>query len=219
MIFTRLIRPFAAPLLAFAILPLQAQAEVPAQIPGTAPEPFETCRGHVQDQWQVLGRGALDACLKALDQVVEQFDAQGFRFGLHGGLMLASDLHYFYQSVDGGQRWSVLGAKSEMKQRLAAAPLLGKPAQPGNGEVRTTGTPMVEQRSCSLFIDGGWQSGGSIPLQACIAQLDATPDAYDSVGYKYAYWGALFLAADKDQLLRSDNGQDWKPVGARGTVR
>jgi hypothetical protein len=198
--------------LALATLPA-AQAEAPVT------ESFETCRGHVQGQWQVLGRGGLDACLKALDQVVDQYDVQGFKFGLHGNLMLASDLHYFYQSIDGGQRWSVLGAKSEMKQRLAAAPLLGKPAQSGNAELRRTGTPTVEQRSCSLFIDGAWQSGGAIPLQACIARLDATPDAYDSVGYKYAYWGALFLAADKDQLLRSDNGQDWKPVGARGTVR
>ncbi len=213
MIFTRLIRPFAAPLLAFAILPAQAQAEVAAQ------PPFETCRGHVEGQWQVLGRGALDACLKALDQVVAQYDTQGFKFGLHGALMLASDLHYFYQSTDGGQRWSVLGQKAEMKQRLAAAPLLGKPAQPGNSDLRPIGTPTVEQRSCSLFIDGSWQSGGSIPLQACIAQLDATPDTYDSVGYKYAYWGALYLAADKDQLLRSDDGKDWKPVGTRGAVR
>lgn len=185
------------------------------------------CRAHVDGQWRTLGRGSLESCIKAVDKAIPAPNAQGFKFGAAGMEMLAADAHYYYRSQDGGRSWSPLGLKTALKAVQDAAPLqvAALVVAPAAEAAPTTAsapaaapTPAaaeVELRTCNLHGDGAWQSQGALTLEACGNALDQTPDRYDEAGYKYAYWGKLSLAADAQNILRSDNGAEWTPLRPR----
>jgi len=116
---------------------------------------------------------------------------------------------------------------AEAAARAAPAPtaIVAEPAAPApsaDAEPATTSAAAIpapaaelELRTCNLHDNGAWQSRGALTLEACGNALDKTPDRYDEAGYKYAYWGKLFLAADAQSILRSDTGAEWTPLRPR----
>ncbi|MDD3764916.1 MAG: hypothetical protein PHP86_16615 [Nevskiales bacterium] len=82
----------------------------------------QDCKVYVDQQWVDLGNDSLNDCLIGLETNVDQYDAQGFKFGAWGETVLSADRHYFYRSNDGGKNWQALGLKAEMPVRAQAAP-------------------------------------------------------------------------------------------------
>lgn len=200
--------PMRAALLALlSLASLSALAQEP---------PPALCRAHVDGQWQTLGRGSLESCLKAVDQAVIAYNNQGFKFGLAGRQMLAADANYFYRSEDSGRIWGAFGYRPAVKPVLEAAPpLLSATATPALAEAPAPLAAAPELRTCSVYGVGAWKPEGELSLQACGDALDKTSNQYDANGYKYGYWGKLYLAADAQNLLHSDNGNDWTPLRPR----
>lgn len=201
-----------AGLSALLLLAAAAASAQPATLPA--------CRAHVDGQWRGLGYGPTESCLKATEQAIPAYNAQGFKFGLSGTQMLALDAHYYYRSQDAGHSWTALGLKTALKAVVDAAPLqasgtVAPPPAVADAVVAAASATAAELRPCNLFGNGSWQTLGELTLQACGDALDKTPNLYDEAGYKYAYWGALSLAADALNLLRSDNGADWIPLRPR----
>lgn len=189
-----------------------------AALPAVAQEaPAALCRAYDNGQWQTLGRGSVESCLKAMDQSVLSYNSQGFKFGLAGGQLLAADNNYFYRSDDKGRAWSAFGYRPAVRAVLEAAPSL-QPIEliSGSTSVAAAAAPVEsEQRSCSVYGEGAWKAIGDLSLPACGDALDKTADQYDDNGYKYGYWGKLFLAADAKNILTSDTGNDWTPLRPR----
>lgn len=83
--------------------------------PSFAQEPdAQGCRGYDGAQWRPLAGDTLMSCLAAVDAAVSTYDAQGFKFGLWGRMLLSADRYYFYTSRDGGKNWQAVGLKSEV---------------------------------------------------------------------------------------------------------
>lgn len=205
-----MVHPMRAAL--FALLSLSSLAAAAQDAPAAL------CRAYDNGAWKTLGRGSLESCLKAVDKSLPGFNHQGFKFGLAGRQLLAADSNYFYRSEDAGRSWSAFGYRAAVKGILdAAAPLQSAELPVAAAEVLppASGVPQAEERSCSVYGEGAWKAVGSLPLPACGDALDKTPNVYDDTGYKYGYWGKLYLAADAKNLLTSDNGQDWTPLRPR----
>lgn len=235
-----MVHPMRAAL--FALLSLSSLAATAQDAPAAL------CRAYDNGQWQTLGRGSLESCLKAVDKAVLGFNSQGFKFGLAGRQLLAADNNYFYRSEDQGRSWSAFGYRGSVKAildaaaplqpaALAYAPAAAQPVAPpdaqpaaqpvATAEVLTAAAaapvaaatvasiPQAEERSCSVYGEGAWKSAGSLSLPACGDALDRTPNQYDETGYKYGYWGKLYLAADTKNILTSDNGENWTPLRPR----
>lgn len=205
-----MVHPMRAAL--FALLSLSSLAAAAQEAPAAL------CRAYDNGQWQTLGRGSLESCLKAVDQSVLGFNSQGFKFGLAGRQLLAADNNYFYRSEDQGRSWSAFGYRDAVKAILdAAAPLQPATLPVATAEVLQPSSPVlqVEERSCSVYGEGAWKAVGNLPLPACGDALDHTPNQYDDTGYKYGYWGKLYLAADAKNILTSDNGENWTPLRPR----
>jgi len=205
-----MVHPMRAAL--FALLSLSSLAAAAQDAPAAL------CRAYDNGQWQTLGRGSLESCLRAMDQAVPAFNSQGFKFGLAGRQLVAADNNYFYRSEDLGRSWSAFGYRGSVKAILAAAAPLQPAALPvAAAEVLPppSAVPQVEERSCSVYGEGAWKAVGNLPLPACGDALDRTPNQYDETGYKYGYWGKLYLAADARNILTSDNGENWTPLRPR----
>ncbi|SFF55342.1 hypothetical protein SAMN04488120_10885 [Fontimonas thermophila] len=203
-----------------------------AQEPAT-----EVCKAYIAGEWQTLGSGSLDACLKGLEQWVSDYNEQGFKFSLWGQTLLSADRYYFYQSPDGGRSWQTIGLKSELARRLdAAAALPG----PGAGDVvaairrdadgaATDMTPAAvsaspaqtprpaasDRRVCSVRQGKDWKRIPNLTLEECAVELDRSPDDYDSNGFKYAYWSGVFLAANRQDVFKSAGTDNWQRVFQR----
>ncbi|MDM4769985.1 hypothetical protein [Solimonas sp. SE-A11] len=205
-----MVHPMRAAL--FALLSLSSLAAAAQDAPAAL------CRAYDNGQWQTLGRGSLESCLKAVDQSVLGYNSQGFKFGLAGRQLLAADNNYFYRSEDQGRSWSAFGYRGSVKAILdAAAPLQPVTLPVATADVLQPSSPIpqVEERSCSVYGEGAWKTVGNLPLPACGDALDRAPNQYDDTGYKYGYWGKLYLAADAKNILTSDNGENWTPLRPR----
>lgn len=206
-----MVHPMRAAL--FALLSLSSLAAAAQEAPAAL------CRAYDNGQWQTLGRGSLESCLKAMDRAVLSFNSQGFKFGLAGRQLLSADNNYFYRSEDAGRSWSAFGYRAAVKPILDAAPALQPAALPVAAVAEVLPPPAAvqetEQRSCSVYGEGAWKTVGTLPLPSCGDALDKTPNQYDDTGYKYGYWGKLYLAADVKNILTSDNGEDWTPLRPR----
>jgi hypothetical protein len=91
--------------------------------PSFAQQPdAQGCRGYDGAQWRPLAGDTLMSCLAAVDAAVSAYNAQGFKFGLWGQMLLSADRYYFYSSRDGGKNWQAVGLKSEVTKTTEAVP-------------------------------------------------------------------------------------------------
>ncbi|MFP5304255.1 MAG: hypothetical protein ACLGI7_00340 [Gammaproteobacteria bacterium] len=91
--------------------------------PSFAQQPdAQGCRGYDGAQWRPLAGDTLMSCLAAVDAAVSAHNAQGFKFGLWGRMLLSADRYYFYSSRDGGKNWQAVGLKSEVTKTTDAVP-------------------------------------------------------------------------------------------------
>lgn len=183
--------------------------------PQDIPQP---CRIHEAGEWQGLGIGSVTSCLKGIDRWVPEYNAQGFKFGYWSRLMLAADQNYFYHSDDGGKSWIPIGLKNQedvrkMTERAPDLPGPGgaTPTAPG-AKAMTVAYAPVDRRPCSVFEGSAWANRIEMNLEQCAAELSRSSQPLDQNGYRYGYWNGLFLAADKEQVFRSGDGDDWQPV-------
>lgn len=260
---------------------LLASATAPAM---AQDDPPRSCQAHIDGQWQLLGTGSVNSCLKGVDRWVPDYNAQGFKFGLWGDTMLSADQYYYYNSDNGGQSWNAVGLKADLAKATDPAPELPgpgaasvvaaiaveaeanpaaaaaaeaeveqMPAEDSSSAVTTSPAaaapaastkpythtaPVVavnpalvaasasttqqptsaprsstaNRRSCSLHVGGRWQSKVNLTIEQCAAELDKSPNVYDSNGFKYAYWSGVFLAANKYEVLQSPNSGAWQVV-------
>lgn len=204
-------------LLSVASPPAPAQEEAP-----------DLCKAFIGDKWEPLGSGPMASCLKGVEQDVAEYNAQGFKFGLWGKVLISADRYYFYRSEDGGKNWQAIGLKSELIQTTDAAPTLpgARPEEVLSAVQRDSktaaltdpepGSPApkvddgIERRSCSLRVGSKWQLVANLSLPECAARLDESPDSYDTNGFKYAYWSGVFLAADATEVLKSSDSGAWE---------
>lgn len=91
--------------------PAVAQDEVPRD-----------CKIYDGQRWRSVGSVAMMTCVEGIEQTVQQYNAQGFKFGMWGQTMLSTDRSYYYRSPDGGKNWQALGLKSEIATASALPP-------------------------------------------------------------------------------------------------
>ncbi len=66
--------------------------------------------------------------------------------------------------------------------------------------------------SCNMRLGSRWEVVNNQTLQQCVALFDRSPDQFDNNGYKYGYWGGIYLAANRSEVLQSGNSRDWTTV-------
>lgn len=66
--------------------------------------------------------------------------------------------------------------------------------------------------SCNMRLGSRWEVINNRTLDQCIALFDSSPDQFDTNGYKYGYWGGIYLAANRSEVLQSTNSREWTTV-------
>lgn len=94
-------------------------------------------------------------------------------------------------------------------------------AATGSGSYVPTGQ-VVSQRpvssdgeprnSCNMRIGSRWEVVPAQTLQQCISLFDRSPDQFDANGFKYGYWSGIYLAANRKEVLQSNDSRDWVTV-------
>lgn len=197
----------------------------------------DLCKAYVADQWDSLGSRSLTSCLETVERTVPDYNAQGFKFGLWGEVLVSADRYYFYRSEDGGKNWRAVGLKTELaKPTETLAPAAEPAPRPDSAAVLSAVQedatvapkaaaeepltakapppgPTEDRRSCSVHTGKAWKLIANLTLQECAAKLDESPDNYDANGFKYAYWSGVFLAANASEILRSSSDtESWEPM-------
>lgn len=154
-----------------AVLVGLAVTQVQAQAP--------SCSAHVDGQWQPLDADSLMSCLASMDRSVPAYNAQGFKFGLWGRLLLSGDRYYFYSSRDGGRNWQAVGLKTEVagtgeeapaSQAAAAGPVVDAVTQDAAAAATAEAEPMpAPQVSTGSVVSAPAQG----PTQGADAQATA----------------------------------------------
>lgn len=191
------------------------------------------CKAYVADKWDPAGSRSLTSCLETVERTVPEYNAQGFKFGLWGEVLVSADRYYFYRSEDGGKNWRAVGLKTELTkpaetvapavepdsaavlsavQEDAAATPKTAAATEEPASAKTPPAPAEDRRSCSVHTGKAWKLIANLTLSECAAKLDESPDNYDANGFKYAYWSGVFLAANASEVLKSSDSGAWEPL-------
>lgn len=195
------------------------------------------CKAYVADKWDSVGSRSLTSCLETVERTVPEYNAQGFKFGLWGEVLVSADRYYFYRSEDGGKNWRAVGLKTELTKPIETpTPAAESATQPepdsdavlsavqedaaatpkAAAEAPVTAkaptAPAQDRRSCSVHTGKAWKLIANLTLQECAAKLDESPDSYDANGFKYAYWSGVFLAANASEVLKSSDSGAWEPL-------
>ncbi|HEY1076188.1 MAG TPA: hypothetical protein VGE51_05825 [Fontimonas sp.] len=89
----------------------------------------------------------------------------------------------------------------------------GVPARSGAPAATVSQAPGNEPlHSCNMRLGSRWEVVNNQTLQQCISLFDRSPDQFDSNGYKYGYWGGIYLAANRSEVLQSTNSREWTTV-------
>ncbi len=86
--------------------------------------------------------------------------------------------------------------------------------QPASAVVVTSQAPQSGETraSCNMRLGSRWEVVNNQTLQQCITLFDRSPDQFDANGYKYGYWGGIYLAANRKEVLQSPDSRDWTTV-------
>lgn len=68
------------------------------------------------------------------------------------------------------------------------------------------------RNSCNMRIGARWEVVPNQTLQQCISLFDRSPDQFDNNGFKYGYWSGIYLAANRKEVLQSNDSRDWVTV-------
>ncbi|MDP9141753.1 MAG: hypothetical protein M3O62_13280 [Pseudomonadota bacterium] len=98
---------------------------------------------------------------------------------------------------------------------LAAAPASTQPPAPVDTISQVAPQASEPRNSCNMRLGSLWEVVKNQTLQQCIALFDRSPDQFDANGYKFGYWGGIYLAADRKEVLQSTDSRDWTTVLTR----
>ncbi len=169
--------------------------------------PAALCRAYDNGQWQTLGRGSLEACLKAVDRAVPGYNSQGFKFGLAGRQLLAADNNYFYRSEDQGRSWSAFGYRGSVKAILDAA----APLQPATRPVATAAAA-AEVLPPPASAPQALSAPQAVVQQAEIPQPTTAPQAVVAQAAPVAQAAAIPQAEERSCSVYGNGA--WKSVGS-----
>jgi hypothetical protein len=140
-----------------------------AHAQGEAPRDCKIFDGR---QWQGLGTVTRTECLEGIEQWVGEYNAQGFKFGLWGSMMLSADRNYFYRSPDGGKNWEALGLKSELTVRVAEPP---EPQAQAEAEAAAAVEPAEQTEAPAPGYDDSWAAAAPVEIPEPTAAPTPTP--------------------------------------------
>lgn len=92
---------------------------------------------------------------------------------------------------------------------VAAAPVVIS-ARP-----RGPAAPVIEdglRRTCSLKVNGQWQKMPELTIEDCARKLDQSPEPAGGNAAKFGYWSGIYLVANKDEVLKSKDSNQWETV-------
>lgn len=138
----------------------------------------------------------------------------------------------FFTAADDAPAKDAQNASDAMQPRAVSAEasstmLVGsaQPAARASGTASASYTPArqaVSQRpvandgeprnSCNMRIGSRWEVVPNQTLQQCISLFDRSPDQFDNNGFKYGYWSGVYLAANRKEVLQSNDSRDWVTV-------
>ncbi len=75
--------------------------------------------------------------------------------------------------------------------------------------------PVIEsgtRRTCSLKINGQWQKFANLTIEDCARKLDLSPETQNPGAAKFGYWSGIYLVANKDEVLKSQDSNRWETV-------
>jgi hypothetical protein len=80
-------------------------------------------------------------------------------------------------------------------------------------EVLATPVTNPDYRACSIKIEGSWTLAGATSLSGCARKLRDGPGPFNEHGFKYGYWGQIYLLGTRDgvQIKRSMDA-DWEAL-------
>lgn len=80
---------------------------------------------------------------------------------------------------------------------------------------RGPSAPVLEdgvRRTCSLKVNGQWQKLPDITIEDCARKLDESPEPAGSNAAKFGYWSGIYLVANRDEILKSQDSNRWETV-------
>jgi hypothetical protein len=194
------------------------------------------CRTYNGQQWSTQGSTEIAPCMVTLDRSTDRYNADGFKFGAWGAVLLSADQYYFYTSTDNGQNWTSAGLKSDYLSRgtppAYTAPQRAEPVVPA--EPAAVAAPAAEPATsapttsyvapayatgtgagavCTLKYGNSYQSVGTMSLDQCVTALLSSDMPPDHNGYTYAYWGSQFMVATPDKVqVAGETKGSWRTV-------